>query len=114
MHAQCTAVYVMLASNRSRAWSGCDDSVSQVFFQKLLKTISDDRGFENKVAAADLLAAAYETTVQCVPGKKCSQSGTMRLVPFLQMITRMQSSGVTSGVGDFIDCGCGAGVVLFF
>jgi hypothetical protein len=45
---------------------------------------------------------------------KALQSGTMCVHPFLDMITAMVNGGAEESLQSWVDCGCGAGVILFY
>ncbi len=61
----------------------------------------------------DYLATRYEGN-KTSGSEKTSQSGTMKFSMFFDMIIDMVDGGVLEIGQDWVDCGCGAGIILFY
>jgi hypothetical protein len=87
------------------------------FFDENFQSRFDQLSDEIKTSAIDCLSARYEGRGEAEKGKKsdpASQSGTMKVLPFLKMIDAMDAGGVVEPKQHWADAGCGAGIILLF
>jgi hypothetical protein len=93
-----------------------DEFFNKMDFKSKFAKVSD----EIKSTAIDFVASRYEGVTQALSvseqrGDLSSQSGTMKVLPFLTMIKAMVAGGVVEHMTQhWADAGCGAGIILLY